>query len=155
MTLLPIGVPRFDAAFRLLGARASNPLDLVLAGGSALLLGGHFARVMEDIDVVVCNSSFDDTLRTVIATVGRELGMAGTWLNDGAAAFAHFLAPDYRVRCTPYGTFGQLSVALLGRAAVDLRRVQRARLYLEGAGVRPSERRPSDVVPPRRHAPNE
>lgn len=176
----------------MLGSLVTRPLDFVLAGGSALLLGGHLARTTNDADVIACDPPFDDTLRATIATVGQELGIASTWLNDGAAAFAHFLAPDYRARCRPHGTFGKVSVVLLDRpdlillklmalrtadmddldllaptadelvfarsqfvriAAIDPRRVQRARIYLEGVGVRPSEHRPSDVAPSRRHTP--
>ena len=85
--------------------RSSGPIDLLIVGGAAGMLGGSLApgRTTIDCDVMVIVPDDERTwsiLRQAAATVAREHGLAANWLNDGARAWHDTLPPDWRDRQT-------------------------------------------------------
>jgi hypothetical protein len=77
-------------AIRLDQDRAA-PVEVVVCGGSALLLAGLVARTTRDVDVValirdglLCSPApLPDDLQRAVGEVAEDLGLAGDWLNNG------------------------------------------------------------------------
>lgn len=107
---------RTDLEFALerLGARCPPGSEIMLAGGSALILGGYINRGTSDGDVIHADPRLAE-LRSHIAAVAEELDLPPGWLNDGVKAWAGVLPPDFRNRLEDVGTFGNLRVRRLGR----------------------------------------
>jgi hypothetical protein len=116
----------FLLAFQELGSRIDLEAEVVIAGGSALLLLGVVDRETGDIDAVASQPKLSALARH-IALVGEELGLPASWLNDGVRAYHDLLAPDYRTRLITVGTFGALTVRTLGRPDLILLKVAAAR----------------------------
>lgn len=104
----------FLRAFAALGARLGTPAEIVVAGGSALLLLGIIDRSTADADTVSSHPKLS-TLARDVSAVADELGLAPSWLNDGVTAYRDLLPPDFPSRTVVVGRFGQLSVRVLGR----------------------------------------
>lgn len=107
----------FLRAFDALGTRLRTPSEIVVAGGSALVLLGIVNRSTADADAVASRPKLSTFARDV-AEVADELDLAPTWLNDGVRAYGDLLPADFASRTALLGTFGQLTVRILGR--VDL-----------------------------------
>jgi hypothetical protein len=103
-----------EAALQRLGERCPAGSEIVLAGGSALVLGCFIRRGTSDGNVVVSRPRLAE-LRRHIDTVADELGRPAGWLNDGVKAWADVLPPDFPIRMQRVGTFGNLEVQRLGR----------------------------------------
>jgi hypothetical protein len=116
----------FVRAFRVLGDRLNEPAEIIVAGGSALLLLGIVDRETGDIDAVACQPKLS-TIARDIALVGEDLGLPVSWLNDGVRAYHDLLAADYRDRLTTIGEFGALTVRALGRPDLILLKIAAAR----------------------------
>jgi hypothetical protein len=106
-------------AFAALGARLGTPAEIVVAGGSALLLLGIVDRSTADADAVSSHPKLSTFSRDVSA-VADELGLAPGWLNDGVSAYRGLLSPDFASRTVILNTFGRLTVRVLGRADLIL-----------------------------------
>ncbi len=116
----------FLQAFRALGERLDEPAEIIVAGGSALLLLGIVDRETGDIDAVASQPKLS-TIARDIALVGEDLGLPASWLNDGVRAYYDLLATDYRDRLTTIGEFGPLVVRTLGRPDLILLKIAAAR----------------------------
>jgi hypothetical protein len=103
-----------EIALERLGGRCPDDCEIVLAGGSALILGGYIDRGTSDGDVIHADPRLAE-LRSHIAAVADELDLPPGWLNDGVKAWAGVLPPDFRSRLKDVGTFGNLRVRRLGR----------------------------------------
>lgn len=69
----------------------AEPVELVVCGGSALIMMGAVARTTKDVDVLALARAgilespdpLPDTLRQAAAEVAEDLGLPGDWLNNG------------------------------------------------------------------------
>ena len=57
-----------------------HPIDLLVVGGSAILLRWHPRRVTYDVDVV---KRLPDTVKDAAAAAAAPYGLSPFWLNDG------------------------------------------------------------------------
>ena len=103
-----------EVALERLGNSCPEGSDIVLAGGSALVLAGYIDRGTSDGDVIHADPRLADLCRHIEA-VADELGLAPGWLNDSVKAWAGVLPPDFHQRLSDVGTFGKLRVRRLGR----------------------------------------
>jgi len=116
----------FLQAFGLLGARLHAQAEIVIAGGSALVLLGVVDRATADADAVASRPKLS-TLSRDIEAVAEALGLPPTWVNDGVTAYRDLLPADYRTRLVLVGTFGQLTVQSLGRPDLILMKIAAGR----------------------------
>ena len=85
-----------DQAFKLLAGRLdlaqTEPVRLVVCGGSALIAMGLRQRTIRDVDVVALLNDTNELaspdplpefLLTAAAQVARDLGLFDNWLNNG------------------------------------------------------------------------
>ena len=85
----------------------SKPLSLVICGGASLNLMGWVVRSTSDVDILGMLSIQEGKRRELVnakrlsqefdemvASVGRELGLAEDWLNFGPAPLLEFGLPD-------------------------------------------------------------
>jgi hypothetical protein len=92
----PINQAGLDQALSLLAGRLglaqSEPVRLVVCGGSALIAMGLRQRTTRDVDVVALLSTahelvnpdpLPDFLLTAAEQVARDLGLPAGWLNNG------------------------------------------------------------------------
>ncbi len=69
----------------------AEPVELVLCGGSALMLSGLIARTTRDVDVVALSrlgvllspAPLPADLRQAVTEVAEDLGLPEEWLNNG------------------------------------------------------------------------
>lgn len=116
----------FLHAFALLGERFEQPVRLVLAGGSAMILLGYLDRDTGDLDAIDASPRLW-ALRHEIAAVAEEIGVAADWLNDGVTAYRDLLPAGFHARLQRVGTFGRLTVDALGRQDLILLKMAAAR----------------------------
>jgi hypothetical protein len=116
----------FLRAFAALGARLGTSAEIVVAGGSALVLLGIVDRSTADADTVSSRPKLSTFAREV-AAVAEELGLAPSWLNDEVTAYRDLLPPDFPSRTVALGTFGQLTVRVLGRGDLILMKMAAGR----------------------------
>ncbi len=97
--------------------------DLVLVGGSSLLLLGFVTRPTKDLDALalvengeyVSADPFPSPLASAIASVGRALGLSEDWLNPGPTELLRFGLPNgFRDR-VDIRRYGGLTVHVAGR----------------------------------------
>ncbi|MEA1927588.1 MAG: DUF6036 family nucleotidyltransferase [Candidatus Auribacterota bacterium] len=70
---------------------AADSIELVVCGGSALILSDVIYRLTKDVDVVALArkrvlyspAPLPDDLRTAVVEVAEDLGLADNWLNNG------------------------------------------------------------------------
>lgn len=101
-------------AFRNLGERVPEGSRLELAGGAALILGGHLERATEDAHVVRAIPRLAE-LAELIKAVAEDEDLSEQWLHDAAKAYRDVLPADYIERLEQVGSFGNLEVFVLGR----------------------------------------
>lgn len=116
----------FLRGFAALGRRCDTPVEIVIAGGSALLLADLVDRETGDGDAIESTPKLSALARD-LAAVAEELDFPPDWLNDAVRAHRDLLAVDYRARIIPIGVFGQLKVSTLGRADLILMKMAAAR----------------------------
>jgi hypothetical protein len=97
--------------------------EILVVGGSGLLLLGSIARSTKDVDVVAIRhegefreaSSLPEPLREAAAATARAFGLSDDWLNTGPADLMFFGLPEgYRDRLQ-VSTYGGLIVYAAGR----------------------------------------
>lgn len=87
---LSLGLALASLAIRL-EANQSPPLDLVVCGGSALIMTGLLARTTQDVDVVAlirhghlcAPDPLPPELARAVQEVAEDLNLPPTWLNNG------------------------------------------------------------------------
>jgi hypothetical protein len=91
----PLDQETLDRALASLSIRLeeneANPVEIVVCGGSALILTGLVSRTTKDVDVVALMDSgklrspdpLPDDLRQAIAEAAEDLGLPTDWLNNG------------------------------------------------------------------------
>jgi hypothetical protein len=75
---------------------AHTRLDIVIFGGSALMLAGNFRFSTEDVDIAEIGRPWPDWLSDVVARIAERNGWSDHWLNDAVATFLSPLARGER-----------------------------------------------------------
>ena len=116
-----LAIRALEATGALLTAWQNTRADLVLAGGTAGLLGHLLSptRVTADCDVMWVNDpgAWAEIERAAVH-VAESLGLPPHWLNRECSTYSWTLMLGWRTRCEPVGIFGPLQVLRLGR--IDL-----------------------------------
>ena len=95
------------AAFDEIGraaAAAGTTLQIVVYGGSALMLASNFRFATEDADVAPLEKPWPDWLQRAVERITAETGWAEDWFNDGVAFHLSPIA-DHAVDHLEFGTF--------------------------------------------------
>lgn len=74
--------------------RAGAVLDIVVYGGSALVLASNFRYASEDVDVSPLPEPTPEWLREAVAKVAREKGWEADWFNDAVSVHLSQAADD-------------------------------------------------------------
>lgn len=128
----PINQASLDQALALLAGRLelsqSEPVGLVVCGGSALIAMGLRQRTTRDVDVVALMSAnqrvnpdpLPDFLLTAAEQVARDLGLPTGWLNNGPSRgegglFQMGLPAGFVGRLTGKNYGSRLAVHFIGR----------------------------------------
>jgi hypothetical protein len=90
--------------------------DLIVCGGTALLILDIIDRETRDIDVV--SPELDAELKKAATEVARMLSLPDDWINDGPKSLASELLEGWRMRVKPLFQGKALTLHVLGR--VDL-----------------------------------
>ena len=78
------------AALNEIGAAAATAhtrLDIVIFGGSALMLASNFRFSTEDVDIAEISRPWPDWLSDVVARIAKRNGWSDHWLNDAVTTF--------------------------------------------------------------------
>ena len=118
-----------DQAFKLLAGRLdlaqTEPVRLVVCGGSALIAMGLRQRTTRDVDVVALLNATNELaspdplpefLLTAAAQVARDLGLFDNWLNNGPMQLGDVLPADWRLRVRMAYEGAAVRLDTLGRA---------------------------------------
>jgi hypothetical protein len=109
----PLDATRLRDAFQALDARLHRPVDLVVGGGTAMMLAYRLPVRTMDVDAYPREGSLDDLLPAIRA-VARERGLPPDWINPHFETFAHVLPPDYGTRLRPIFEGVRLRALALG-----------------------------------------
>jgi hypothetical protein len=85
-------------------ATAGTTLQIVVYGGSALMLASNFRFATEDADVAPLERPWPDWLQRAVERITAENGWAEDWFNDGVAFHLSPLA-DHAIDHLEFGTF--------------------------------------------------
>lgn len=97
-----------------LDSRLPLPMEIVIGGGAALILGHSAQRPTADIDVFRARPRLAE-IRDLIDQVAEERGLPTAWLNDAMKGWADVLPRDFHDRLFAIGSFNRLSLYSLGR----------------------------------------
>ena len=100
-------------AFASLDGKLSEKLDLVLGGGTAMLLAHRYPGSTTDADVFPRKGTLD-AVQPAAREVAKELGIAQDWLNSWFTTFVHVLPTGYSERLIRVFSGNKLSVDALG-----------------------------------------
>lgn len=103
----PLDRDRLLAAFDEIGraaATAGTRLDIVVYGGSALMLASNFRYRTEDADVAPLDRPWPNWLQNVVERITAKNDWAADWFNDGVAFHLSPLA-DHAADHLEFGTF--------------------------------------------------
>lgn len=102
-------------ALRQLDQQLTEPVDLVIIGGAAMILGFGSTRATRDVDVIPLRGDLP-RLRAAVADVGDDLDLPSDWVSDAAKGLADVLSPDFYQRLQPIDLqLENLRLYLLGR----------------------------------------
>jgi hypothetical protein len=104
-------------------AYRGTPYELVIVGGSALLLLGMLTRVTQDVDVIaivadgelVAADPLPAPLATAVEAVAADLGLDFAWFNPGPASLLDFGLPEGMLARCERRVFGGLTLLIAGR----------------------------------------
>jgi hypothetical protein len=95
-----IGVENFEIAMQLLAARLglaqTEPIGVIVCGGSALIAQGLIQRATKDVDMVALVDSerrlmsppaLPGSLLKAVTEVARDMGLPDDWLNNGPSSY--------------------------------------------------------------------
>ncbi len=107
-------------ALRQLGELLTQPVEITVAGGAALIVAFNMDRPTADVDAIEAVPRVDQEFRRAVLETAELLELNEHWLNDSAKGFAHVLPPDFKKRRLHVGDFSHLHVYSLGRADLIL-----------------------------------
>ena len=88
----------------LAAVEANTKLQIVVYGGSALMLASNFRFATEDVDIADIGGDWPKWLADVVATIALEKGWSDDWLNEGVVFHLGPLA-DRAKDHLEFGTF--------------------------------------------------
>ena len=88
----------------LAATEAGTKLQIVVYGGSALMLASNFRFVTEDVDIANIGGDWPKWLTDVVAAIALENGWSDDWLNEGVVFHLSPLA-DRAKDHLEFGTF--------------------------------------------------
>ena len=83
---------------------AGTRLEIVVYGGSALILASNFRYNTEDVDIAAIERPWPAWLENTVDGIAAKMGWAAGWLNDGVAFHLSALA-DQAADHREFGTF--------------------------------------------------
>src|SRR6266852_3291593 len=95
------------AAFNEIGLaaiKAGTRLDIVVFGGSALMLASNFRFSTEDVDIAEIGRPWPGWLSDIVTRIAKENAWTEDWLNDAVSSFLSPLARPER-DLVVWGTF--------------------------------------------------
>lgn len=125
-------------ALAMLGGKLPFDVEIVIGGGSALLLQDLQHRGTDDCDTIHAQPRLA-SIRRYIEEVAEEMDLSPVWLNDAAKSFAEILppsAPDYFEDVAQYG---RLRVRHVGRLNL---------IFMKFASLRPVDMQDLEVMEP-------
>jgi hypothetical protein len=90
---------------------AGTKLQIVVYGGSALMLASNFRFATEDVDIADIGGAWPDWLTSIVAVIAREKGWTADWLNDAVTFHLSPLAQLQRDHL-PFGNFPRRTEAV-------------------------------------------
>lgn len=130
-TIMPqrIDTNTLDSTLGLLAERLkinqSEPINMIVCGGSALIAIGLVSRATKDVDVValmdekgrlISAAPLPDSLRNAAIQVARDLDLDENWLNTGPGEILEFGLPNGFMSRLSRHTYGdRLTVHFIGR----------------------------------------
>jgi hypothetical protein len=105
-------------ALRALDRELSEPCDVVLFGGAAMILHFDAARATADVDALLLAGD-GRAFRRAVENVASKLHLPRSWLNDAVKGFADLLPDDFRKRLAPL-ELGLRCLTLLSLGRPDL-----------------------------------
>lgn len=109
----PLDAARLRDAFQALDARLERPVELVVGGGTAMMLAYRLPVRTMDVDAYPREGNLD-ALLPAIRAVARERGLPPDWINPHFETFAYVLPPDYGTRLRPIFEGARLRALALG-----------------------------------------
>ena len=100
-------------AFEALDARLTEPVRLILGGGTAMILAHGHPIATTDADAFPVRGTLNDVAPHALA-VAKELDLEPDWLNPWFTTFTHVLPSDYGSRLVRVFSGKQLEVDALG-----------------------------------------
>lgn len=102
-------------ALAALDGKLSEPVQLLIGGGAAMLLAHGFPVATMDIDGLVYNSAMTQAaLDRQAQAVAREVDIPADWLNSYFNTFLYTLPADFATRLVPVYRGRHLAVVALG-----------------------------------------
>jgi len=80
---------------------STDPAEVLVLGGAALVLLYEARDSTKDVDVLVEGSTSRAEIRSAAIRVASSLGLPEDWLNDAAKGFVHGLSPGATLLETP------------------------------------------------------
>ena len=100
-------------AFASLDARVTEPVRLILGGGTAMILAHDYPLATTDADAFPVRGTLSDLEPHALA-VAKELDLEPDWLNPWFTTFTHVLPSDYGSRLVRVFDGTRLTVDALG-----------------------------------------
>src|SRR4051812_43250342 len=94
MVPAPLTAEQLSRAFAALDDELDLHVELVVGGGTAMMLAYHLPVRTTDVDAYPVGIAFD-VIADRIRAVARRLGLPGDWINPHFETFAHVLPDDY------------------------------------------------------------
>jgi predicted nucleotidyltransferase len=109
----PLEASQLRSAFQALDRLLERPVNLVVGGGTAMMLAyGLPVRTM-DVDAYPRDGRLDEIL-PVVRAIAKEHGLPPDWINPWFETFAYVLPSDYGARLRPVFHGERLEVEALG-----------------------------------------
>jgi hypothetical protein len=112
-----LGKTEILAALTELGARAIDPVRIVLGGSAALILVDALKRPTGDGDVILAEPELHE-IQPLVRRAADAAGVPQGWLNTSIRSYLDALPPDYADRIRWLPPFRRLTVGLLERRDV-------------------------------------
>lgn len=102
-------------AFQALDSKLTQPLTVLVGGGSAMLLAHKILISTHDVDGLALDSTLSPAkLARLTKDVAAKLNINGQWFNDYFGAFTYSLPKDFRSRLIEVFKGDHLTVKALG-----------------------------------------
>ena len=79
----------------------TQPIELIVGGGAAMVCVYDFPLHTYDIDAVLKKTSLDE-IKPLVHKVATEMGLPKDWLNTWYSTFTHNLPEDFNTRLQPF-----------------------------------------------------